>query len=148
MPRKTKPKRNAGGAAAQSGINFQNRVAAWVAVRILSEASGGGIFGLAGIPTFLRCETEQPVDDLLVGTAASSFAFVNVKHTLSLSSAANSPLATVIDQFVRQILAFHNTVGTRPWERQPEPTRDTLVLLVGPCETFSTNSACSFPFSL
>lgn len=35
MPPKTKTKRNSGGAAAQAGINFQNRVAAWVAVRIL-----------------------------------------------------------------------------------------------------------------
>jgi hypothetical protein len=132
MPPKIKTKRNAGGAAAQAGINFQNRAAAWVAVRILCESSGGGIFGLAGIPTLVRCETEQPVDDLLVGTSASSFAFVNVKHSLDLSSAANSVLRTVVHQFARQILAFGAAPGTRPWERLLDPARDALVLVVGP----------------
>jgi hypothetical protein len=117
MPPNTKNKRNAGGAAAQAGINFQNRVAAWVAVRILCESSGAGIFGLAGIPSLVRCETEQPVDDLLVGTSASSFAFLNVKHSLDLSSAANSTLGTVVHQFVRQILTFRGAQGSRPWER-------------------------------
>jgi hypothetical protein len=116
---KTKTKRNAGGAAAQAGINFQNRVAAWVAVRILCESSGSGIFGLAGIPSLVRCETEQPVDDLLVGTSASSFAFVNVKHSLDLSSAANSTLGTVVHQIRATDLGLsrrsgHSTVGKAP----------------------------------
>lgn len=132
MPPKTKTKRNSGGAAAHAGINFQNRVAAWVAVRILSEASGGGIFGLAGIPTLILCETEQPVDDLLVGTSSASFAFINVKHSLDLSSATNSALGNVVHQFTRQTLVFRAASGARPWERALDPTRDALVLVVGP----------------
>ena len=34
---------------------------------------------------FLRCETEYPVDDLLVGTSASGFVFAQVKRSLTLS---------------------------------------------------------------
>jgi hypothetical protein len=132
MPPKTKIKRNAGGAATQAGINFQNRVAAWVATRILCESSAGGIFGLTGIPSLVRCETEQPVDDLLVGTSASSFAFVNVKHSLDLSSTATSTFETVVQQFTRQFLAFRGVQGARPWEKPLDPARDALVLIVSP----------------
>jgi hypothetical protein len=131
MKSKTKSQRNSGGAAAQAGINFQNRVAAWVAVRILCESSSGAIFGLAGIPTLFRCETEQPVDDLLVGTSVASFAFVNVKHSLDLSSAADSAFETVVQQFARQFLAFRSARGARPWEKPLDPARDALVFFVG-----------------
>ena len=130
MKSKTKSQRNSGGSAAQAGINFQNRVAAWVAVRILCESSGAGIFGLAGIPTLFRCETEQPVDDLLVGTSVLSFAFVNVKHSLDLSDTANSTFETVVQQFARQFLAFRSARGARPWEKPLDPARDALVFVV------------------
>jgi hypothetical protein len=62
---------NSGGAATQAGIDYQNRVAAWMAVRILAEQDASPPWNLLDNVTleFLRCETEQPVDDLLVGTS-------------------------------------------------------------------------------
>src|SRR5258708_7155653 len=60
-----------GGVAAQAGINYQNRVAAWLAVRILAEQDAPPLWDLSAGSTleFLRCETEQPVDDVMVGTS-------------------------------------------------------------------------------
>ena len=122
-----------GGAATQTGINFQNRVAAWVATRILCDVACSAIFGLNDIPSLLRCETEQPVDDLLVGSRADSFAYAQIKHSIDLSDSAHSPLADVVDQFTRQILANRGTRPQRPpWDRKPDPERDVLVLIVGP----------------
>lgn len=136
----TRPRRNSGGAAASAGINFQNRVTAWLAVRTLCESALGSVFGLQGIPTILRCETEQPVDDILVGTSASCFAFINVKHSLPLSAASNSVLRSVITQFTNQALAFRGAKGSRPWERKLDPHRDALVLAVGPTAPSSIRS--------
>lgn len=122
-----------GGRATHAGINFQDRVAAWVATRILFDTAGSPIFGLRAIPDFLRCETEQPVDDLLVGSRIDSFAFVQIKHSLDLSDAASSPLASVVDQFARQMLAYNGGKRKRrPWERKPDPENDALVLVTGP----------------
>ena len=48
-------------------MNFQYRVTAWVAVRILAEKELSLPWDLPEGTTleWLRCETEQPVDDLL-----------------------------------------------------------------------------------
>lgn len=122
-----------GGGATQAGINFQNRVAAWVATRILCDTARGPIFGLREIPRLLRCETEQPVDDLLVGSQGDAFAFAQVKHSIDLSDSPTSLFADVVDQFTRQLLANRSTgIPRRPWERRPDPQSDALVLIVGP----------------
>src|SRR5579859_7694740 len=133
MNSKNPKKATGGGSAAQTGISFQNRVAAWVAVRILCDVACTPIFGLAAIPTLFRCETEQPVDDLLVGSRIDSFAYAQIKHSVDLSDSPNSHLADVIDQFQRQILANRgNSAQHRPWDRKPDPATDALVLIVGP----------------
>jgi hypothetical protein len=73
-----------GGSATQAGINFQNRVAAWLAVRILAEQNASPIWDLSTSSTleFLRCETEQPVDDVMVGTSDGGHAFIQVKRSV------------------------------------------------------------------
>ena len=95
---------NAGGAATQAGFSFQNRVGAWVATRILCDTDRNPIFGLTAVRNFLRCETEQPVDDLLVGSRSDSLGYAQIKHSIDLSDSPNSVLAEVVDQFTRQIL--------------------------------------------
>jgi len=126
-------KSGGGGAATQAGINFQNRIAAWVATRILCDVARSAIFGLTDIPSLLRCETEQAVDDLLVGSRTGWFAYAQVKHSIDLSDSAHSPLADVVDQFTRQILTNRGTRPQRPpWDRKPDPEGDALVLIVGP----------------
>ncbi len=123
-----------GGAATQKGIAFQNRAAAWVAVRILAEQAASPPWNLPGRTTFefIRCETEQPVDDLLIGTSEGGFVFVQVKHRLTLERRHDSAFASAIDQFVRQFAACRNGAAGRLWERPLNPDRDRLVLLIGP----------------
>lgn len=124
----------AGGAATNAGVSFQNRVAAWISVRILA---GQEIAPLWGLPTgtaleFLRCETEQPVDDILVGTSTSGHIFIQVKHTVRMEKGPTSGIGAAIDQFVRQFVTSRaRTTATRPWERPLDPDRDRLVLIVG-----------------
>lgn len=62
---------NSGGAATQAGVDYQNRVAAWVAVHILAEQDASPPWNLPGNVTFefLRCETEEPEDGLFVRDA-------------------------------------------------------------------------------
>lgn len=123
-----------GGSATQAGMDFQNRVAAWVAVRILAEQAASPPWDLPERVTlnFVRCETEQPVDDLLIGASEEGFVFVQVKHTLTLQTREDSAFASTIDQFVRQFVVSHSGVIGRPWERPLDPERDRLVLLIGP----------------
>lgn len=122
----------AGGSAAHAGIGFQDRVAAWVAVRILAEAAAPWDLSSGVTLEFLRCNTEQPVDDLLVGTSEDGVVLAQVKHRLNLQSDPNSDLASALDQFVRQFLLCQRTAGSKPWEHVLEAGRDRLVLLVGP----------------
>ena len=124
-----------GGQANASGVDFQNRAAAWMAVRILAGTAASPLWGLPADATleFIRCETEQPVDDILLGTSHGGFVFIQAKHSLDLSRQQTSELAGALNQFVRQFLA-HSEVskGQSRWERPLDPSLDRLVLVVGP----------------
>jgi hypothetical protein len=121
-----------GGAATQAGMNYQNRVAAWMCVHILAEQEVGPMWGLPQNVTveFIRCETEQPVDDILIGTSGGGHSFIQVKHSLTASKSENAALASSLDQFVRQFLAYGGGAsGKHPWERPLDPALDRLVLI-------------------
>ncbi len=123
-----------GGAATQSGTNYQNRVAAWVAVHILAEQDASPPWGLPSSTTldFFRCETLEPVDDVLVGTSVPGHAFLQTKHNIDLGKADDSELASVIDQFVRQYHE-HPTLRQRsPWDRPLDAQADRLALVTSP----------------
>src|ERR1700749_462452 len=124
-----------GGVATQVGIGYQNRVAAWMCVRILAEQDASPLWELKTDATFdyIRCETGQPVDDILVGTSEGGHAFINVKHAVKTSRKADSALGSVINQFVRQFISYRgNLKGHRPWERQLNIDYDRLVLVTSP----------------
>ena len=124
-----------GGSATQSGIDYQNRVAAWFAVGILVEQEATPPWELSADTTFkfLRCETEQPVDDLLIGTSQGGNVFIQIKHRVSLSRDIQSGFGKTIDQFVRQFLIYRNhPPGQRPWERELRDEYDRLVLITSP----------------
>jgi hypothetical protein len=99
--------------------------------------TGRDVAPLWGLPAetaldFLRCETEQPVDDILVGTSKRGNIFIQVKHTVRLERDAASGIGSAIHQFVRQfVTSMARAVGTRPWERLFDPDKDRLVLVVG-----------------
>ncbi len=118
---------HSGGAAAERGFNFQHCVAAWVAVHILAEKSASPPWDLPEDATleWLRCETDHPVDDLLVGTSHHGLVFAQVKRNLNLSLSAGSDLASALDQFVRQFIACKS--GS--CDRLLDPQRDRLLLI-------------------
>jgi hypothetical protein len=129
-----------GGMAAQTGIGYQNRVAAWTCVRILAERDVTPLWRLKTDVTFdyIRCETEQPVDDILVGTSEGGHAFINVKHTVMKSKAPNSALSSAINQFVRQFISHRGqTAGRHPWEHELDQNEDRLVLVTSPKSSFA-----------
>jgi hypothetical protein len=120
-----------GGSATHSGTNYQNRVAAWLAVRILAEQDSTPPWDLAAstVLDFLRCETPEPVDDVLVGTSSSGHAFIQAKHSITLGTVDDSDFASVIDQFVKQFHA-HPTVHQEPsWNRPLDKNTDRLILV-------------------
>ena len=124
-----------GGAAASGGMEYQHRVAAWLAVQILGEAGASLPWGLPDSTKmdFIRCETEQPVDDILVGTSDSGVIYAQVKRSLNLSHKSNSDLASALSQFVKQFLACQRqSAGHRPWKRQLDAEKDRLALVTGP----------------
>ncbi|MFF3545225.1 hypothetical protein ACFYXD_25640 [Streptomyces platensis] len=96
---------NAGGAATNSGIDFQQRIAALVMSQILCDVGDFSSLRLgAGVVVDeLRFETNDEIDDLvLVGPALR--VFVQAKHALSVSASADSEFSSVLRQFVHQYL--------------------------------------------
>src|ERR1041385_8917730 len=93
-------------------MEYQHRVAAWVGTHILAEKDAPPVFDLRAGTTleWLRCETDEPVDDLLVGTSESGLVFAQVKRTVRLSQAEDSLFASALDQFVRQFVARRRKV--------------------------------------
>jgi hypothetical protein len=113
-------------------MDYQHRIAAWVATNILAEKDVPPAFDLPAGNTldWLRCETDEPVDDLLVGTSQNGLIFAQVKRTIRLSRAEDSLLGSVLDQFVRQFVARRGKVpGKQVWDRELDPGRDRLALI-------------------
>lgn len=132
----TAPVRRSGsGQATSAGTSYQDRVAAWLAVRVLAESAASPLWHLSADVSFefVRCETEQAVDDIMVGTSADGFIFIQAKHTVTLSPRSTSDLAKALQQYVQRHLAFRgSSQGLRRWERPLDPATDRLVLVVGP----------------
>ena len=127
------PKKTGGGSAAGGGFDYQNRVAAWLAVRILAESAVATQWSLTDADTtleFIRCETEQPVDDILAGTSKGGLLFFQVKKTVDLSKNSDSSFASAVSQFVSQYLVSRSHHGRVKcsWDRPLDPTRDRLIL--------------------
>ena len=123
---------SAGGAATAGGENFHYRVASWVAVHILAEKEATPPWDLptGTLLEWLRCETEQSVDDLMVGATGSGFVFAQIKHTVWLSKAVGSDLASALDQFVRQFIACQaKSTGKQTGDRPLSPQKDRLILI-------------------
>ena len=128
------PKKAGGGSAAGGGFDYQNRVAAWLAVRILAESAVATQWSLTDADTtleFIRCETEQPVDDILAGTSKGGLLFFQVKKSVNLSKNSDSPFASATSQFVSQYLVSRSHKGraTRSWDRPLDPIHDRLILV-------------------
>lgn len=110
------------------GSEYQVRVAAWLAVEMLAEGQGRP-FSPGGRICLLRGETQESVDDLLVGTVSQRYGFIQAKRKVSFSDRPNSDFASVLDQAVRQIAAQGNDGIARPWSRPLVPSTDRLLLV-------------------
>jgi hypothetical protein len=117
-----------GGAANFGGTNYQARVSAWLFARMLAERPVFPV-GPAGHAQFVRFETSEPTDDILVGTVEGGHSFVQAKRTISLSSSPQSEFTSVVSQFVRQFLRSTSSQLVRPWSHKLEASRDRLVLV-------------------
>ena len=121
--------RSAGGGATGAGVDYQARVSAWAGVHMLAEKDAEPPFGLSTPVVRIACESSQPVDDLILATDAGCLAYVQVKRSVKLSRDRHSPLASAMDQFVRQFLAARSeAVGD---EDVSYATHDRFVLVVG-----------------
>lgn len=110
------------------GSGYQVRVAAWLAVEMLAEGQGRP-FSPGGRVTWLRGETQESVDDLLVGTISDRYGFIQAKRKVSFSNLPNSELTSVLDQAVRQVVSRNNNGISRPWSRTLAPPTDRLLLV-------------------
>ena len=124
-------RKGGGGAASFGGYKFQTNVASWAAVGILAEQAVTPRWDLPSDIFFteVRCEEEHPVDDILVGTSANGYAFIQAKRSLRLNAKPDSELASALGQFVRRYLAFRENPGNHPWEHALDPGKDRLVLI-------------------
>jgi signal recognition particle GTPase len=114
-----------GGGATHAGTNYQDYVAAWVAVQILAEQDVTPPWGLPATFTLeaLHAETPNPIDELTVLTSAGGNALSQAKHTVNLETTAASPLGSTIAQFVRE----YGTPG-----KTFDPAQDRFVLITSP----------------
>lgn len=128
MAKESKPK-SGGAAATTAGTTFQEDVACYFSVLILSEANAEPPLALPATTRLLDlvAESAQPVDDLVLQTSEGGVLFVQAKNSLSLSDREDSELASVFGQFVRQFVSGVNFPGR---ERRPLDARDRLALAV------------------
>lgn len=125
---------NAGGSAAQGGIEYQNRSAAWLAVLILAERDVHPPFELSADVTldYIACETHHPIDDIFVRTSSGGHVFLQAKRRLNLEHRSNSEFAHVIDQVVAQFAAAQGLFGEPTLGRLVDLDRDRFVVAIGP----------------
>lgn len=92
-----------GGAATNSGIDFQQRVGAYVMAQVLTGRTDYRMLSLDADCEVraLRFETQHAVDDLVLETTAGRV-FIQAKRTLFVSGAIKSEFSSVLAQFVAQ----------------------------------------------
>ena len=135
--------RPAGGFATQRGINYQNRVAAYFAACCLAERVP--IPGLSNsLVKSLRCETGEPLADILMTLEDDGLVFVEVKRAIELGAARMKP---VVSHLIEQYLAsLQGTSGGKfPWRRPLDARRDRLFLVTSsdsPARLTQHLSAC------
>lgn len=120
-------KQYAGGFATQRGINYQNRVAAFFAACSLSETLALPILPQAIIES-IRCETGEPLADILLTLENGGIAFIEIKRSISLTETRMKP---VLSQVIQQYLASGKDTndGRFPWRRTLDSSKDRLLLV-------------------
>src|SRR5688572_17993027 len=125
------PRESGGGAGASGGFEFQHRVAAWIAVRVLAEEAASPPFDMSAAWTAeeLHCETQQSIDDVRVVFSSGATADAQVKRSLSLSDKLNSVFSDAVGQFTGQFIALRKSL---PAGQAIDPQFRRFVLVVSP----------------
>ncbi len=117
----------AGGYATQRGINYQNRVAAYFAACCLAERTPLPEVSTSPLKC-VRCETGEPLADILLTFEDDSLAFVEVKRSLEFGPARMKPLVShLIEQYLASLQGTSG--GKFPWRRRLDAGRDRLLLV-------------------
>ncbi len=120
---------SAGGAAAQAGTDYENRIAAWASVLVLAGQAAVPPFGLPPTTTLeaVHCQASEPIDDVLVGTSIGR-GFIQAKHGLQFSQGVESEFAKALAQCVRQFVKCSIGGCDRPLDAK----QDRLVIAADP----------------
>ncbi len=95
---------SAGGSATNSGIDFQQRIAALVMAHMLCKEVDIPALHLEGIKIrSIACETGDSIDDLTIRGDEQEI-FIQAKTTITMSDLETSEYSSVIRQFVKQHL--------------------------------------------
>ena len=94
-----------GGAATNSGINYQQRIAALALASLYTKFDLSQTFGLDRplLIESIHFETDDPIDDLKLISNNGSF-YLQIKRSLSLQTEEGTDLYKTINQFVTQFL--------------------------------------------
>ncbi len=96
---------NGGGAATNTGIDYQQRLAAYFLIQMLLDIeslSGIGLDGVHSI-TEVSFESSAYVDDMVVKTTTGNL-YVQAKRNISMSDSSDSEFRKTVHQFVNQFL--------------------------------------------
>lgn len=99
-----------GGAATNSGIDYQQRIAAFILAQMLSESSSYSAIGLSEgiLVDEVRFETNNKIDDLVLITD-NGRVLIQAKRTLNLSESIESEYSSVLKQFIGQYINDNQT---------------------------------------
>jgi len=94
-----------GGAATNSGINYQQRIAALVLASQYSEFDLSSVFGMNNLLkiTTVHVETDDPIDDLKI-ICEDYKLFLQIKRSLTFQTDENSDFYKTIKQFINQYI--------------------------------------------
>jgi len=102
----------AGGQATNSGIDYQQRIAAWCLINQYSEFDISIFFDQMDEELIIKktqFETNQPIDDLNLICKNYHTIFLQIKRSLSLSTRDTSDFYKTMNQFVQEFIKNENT---------------------------------------
>jgi len=97
-------------------MSFQASVVAWFAAHLLADMPVGAKFGMSGDTRLVgfRCETADPMDDLVARLANGGAIYVQCKTQAGLDKASDSALGRTIFQLVSLYLDVVRSAGPAP----------------------------------
>lgn len=102
---------NAGGSATNSGIDYQQRVAALAITHALTGLGFLDDFGLNEEAEIreIYFESENPIDDIALTTDMGNI-FIQAKRSINLSARLDSEFSGVVKQFITQYIKNNNAI--------------------------------------